>query len=63
MYYPQNFFFCGADFGSTIALNLQQKVKPLLHSSQQQMAMRSFLGIYSLLLVVQKFSSLNFPDF
>jgi len=23
---PQNFVFCGADFGSTIALNLQQKL-------------------------------------
>jgi len=30
---PQNFIICGADFGSTIALNLQQKLKPLLHSS------------------------------
>ena len=44
---PQNFIFCGADFGSTIALNLQQKLERLLHSSQQQMSVRSFLGIYS----------------
>jgi len=43
----KNFIFCGADFGSAIALNLQYKSKPLLHSSQQQMTMRSFLGIYS----------------
>jgi len=38
---PQNFIFCGAHFVSTIVLGLQQKLKPLLHSSQQQMAMRS----------------------
>jgi len=30
----QNFIFCGADFGSAIALELQQKLKPFLHSSQ-----------------------------
>jgi len=42
----QNFIFGSADFGSTIALDLQQKLKPFLHSSQQ-MAMRSFLAIYS----------------
>jgi len=35
----------GADFGSTIGLDLQQKLKPFLHSLEQ-MAMRSFLGIY-----------------
>jgi len=46
----QHFIFCGADFASTIALDLQQKLKPLLHSSQKQMAMRSFLGIYSFFL-------------
>jgi len=45
-----NFIFCGADFGSTIALNLQQKLKPLLHSAQEHIAMRSFLGIYSFFL-------------
>jgi len=39
-------FFCGADFGSTTALDLQQKLKPFLHSFLEQMAMRSFLGIY-----------------
>jgi len=48
----QNFVFCGADFGSTIALNLQQKLECLLYSSQQQMSMRSFLGIYSFFLAV-----------
>jgi len=36
---PQKSTFCGADFGSTIALDLQHKLKPFLHSSQQQMAM------------------------
>ena len=40
-------FVCGADFGSTIALNLQQRLKPFLHSSKKQMALGSFLGIYS----------------
>jgi len=44
---PQKYIFCGADFGSTIALDLQQKLKPFLHPSQKQIAMRSFLGIYS----------------
>ena len=39
--------FCCADFGSSIALDLQQKLKPFLHSSKEQMALRSFLGIYS----------------
>jgi len=29
----QKYIFCGADFGSTIALDLQQKSKPFLHSS------------------------------
>jgi len=31
----QNFIFCGAHFGSAIALDLQQKLKPFPHSSQQ----------------------------
>ena len=31
-------------------LNLQQKLERLLHSSQQQMSMRSFRGIYSFFL-------------
>jgi len=39
---PQNFTFCGADCGSTISLDLQQKLKPFLHSYQQQTKMRSF---------------------
>jgi len=43
---PQKSIFCGADFGSTTALDLQQKLKPFLHSSLEQMAIRSFLGIY-----------------
>jgi len=28
---PQKSIFCGADFGSTIALDLQQTLKPFLH--------------------------------
>jgi len=28
----QKSIFCGGDFGSTIALDLQQKLKPFLHS-------------------------------
>jgi len=43
---PRSFIFCGADFGSTIARDLQLKLKPYLHSSQQQMTMRSLFGIY-----------------
>jgi len=44
---PQKSTFFGADFSSAIASHLQQKSKPFLHSSQEQMAMQSFLGIYS----------------
>jgi len=58
----QKYIFCGADFGSTIALDLQQKLKLYLHSCQEQMAMQSFPGILSSR-VVDKFSSLNFRDF
>jgi len=43
----QKSIFCCADFGSTIAVDLQQKLKPFLHSSKKQMALQSFLGIYS----------------
>jgi len=43
---PQRFIVCGADFRSTTALDLQQKLKPFLHSSLEQTAMRPFLGIY-----------------
>jgi len=39
--------FCCADFGSAIALDLQQKLKPFLHFSKEQMALRSFLRIYN----------------
>jgi len=42
---PQKYIFYGADFGSTIVFDLQQKFKPFLHSSQEQMPMRSLLGI------------------
>jgi len=44
---PQKFIFCCADFGSTFVLDVQQKLKPFLHSSQVQTALRSFLGIHS----------------
>jgi len=44
---PQKSIFCCADFGSTIALDLQQKLKPFLHYSKKQMALQSYLGIYS----------------
>jgi len=45
----QKSIFYGADFGSTIALDLdlQQKLKLFLHSFLEQMAMRPLLGIYS----------------
>jgi len=48
--------------GFMIALDLQQKLKTLLHSSQQQMAMRSFLRIDNSF-VKFRISSLNFLDF
>jgi len=60
---PQNFIVCGADFGSTIALDLQQKLKPFLHPSQQQMANSIFSWNLKLFLVVEKFSSLSFRNF
>jgi len=41
------YIFCCADFGSTIALDLEKKLKPFLHSSKGQMALGYFLGIYS----------------
>jgi len=44
---PQKSIFCCADFGSTFALDVQQKLKPFLHSSKEQTALLSFLGIYS----------------
>jgi len=59
---PQNFIFCGADFGSTIAVNLQQKLERLLQSSQQQMPMRSFHGNYSFSCSTEVLF-LNFRDF
>jgi len=42
---PQNITFCVADCGSTISLDLQQKLKPFHHSYEQQMKNRSFLEI------------------
>jgi len=43
----QKSIFCCAEFGSTIALDFHQKLKPFLHSSKKQMALQCFLGIYS----------------
>jgi len=40
--------------GSMIALDLQQKLKPFLHSSQDQMTMRFFLGIYNSFMYFRK---------
>jgi len=44
---PQKYIFCGADIGSMIALDLQQKLKPFLHFSLEQVVVRSFHGIYN----------------
>jgi len=44
---PLKNLFCCADFGATFALDVQQKLKPFLHFSKEQMALQSFLGIYS----------------
>jgi len=46
---PQKSIFCCANFGSTNALNVQQKLKLFLHSPQEQTALRYFLGIVALL--------------
>jgi len=35
---PQKSIFCGADFGATIVLDLQHKLKPFLCSSLEQTA-------------------------
>jgi len=44
----QTSIFCCANFGSTFALDVQQKLKPFLHSTKEQMALLSFLGILAL---------------
>jgi len=44
---PQKYILFCADFASTIALDLQQKLKSFLHSSKKQTALQSFIGIYS----------------
>jgi len=38
----KNISFVCADYGSTIALDLQQTLKIFLHSSKEQMALRSW---------------------
>jgi len=47
----QNFIFCGADFGSTIALNLQQKLKafPTFFSTNKKWQCGLFLEFIALL--------------
>ena len=40
--HPQTSIICGADFGSTIASDLQQKLMPVLHFSQEQRTTRFF---------------------
>jgi len=44
---PLKHIFCCADIGSIFALGVQQKLKPFLHTTEEQMALLSFLGIYS----------------
>jgi len=41
---PSKIYLCCVDFGSTCALDVQHS---FLHSSNEQTALRSFLGIYS----------------
>ena len=60
---PQKFIFCGADFGSTIALDLQQKLKPFLHSSLEQMAICNLFLVSVALSGSSEISLLNFRDF
>jgi len=43
----QQSIFCGGDFAYTIALDLQQKLKPFHYFSHDQTAMRFFRAIYS----------------
>jgi len=45
--HPYTFLWCRLWFYDCLSLDLQQKLKPFLHSSQEQMALRSFLGIHS----------------
>jgi len=44
---PSKIYLLRCQLDSTIALDLQQKLKRFLNSSSEQMAMRSFIGIYS----------------
>ena len=41
----QKSIFCCADFGSTITLDLQQKLKPFLYSSKEQMLFLEFIAL------------------
>ena len=45
---PQRSIFCGAEFGSKTALDLQQKLKPFLHSSLKQWQCDFFLEFLAL---------------
>ena len=47
--HPQNSIFCcAADFGSTFGLDVQQKLKPFLHSSKEQRNCDLFLEFVTL---------------
>jgi len=58
---PQKSLFCGADFGSTFALDLQQKLKPFLHSSQEPMAIRSFAIVLQTCLAISWINEMKIP--
>jgi len=45
---PQKSIFCCADYGSTIAVDLQQTLKPFLHSSKKQRHCDLFLEFIAL---------------
>jgi len=45
---PQKSVFCGASNSTIACLDLQQKLKPFLHSSQEQMEMRIVLEFIAL---------------
>jgi len=59
---PQKCIFCGTNFVSTIALDLQHKLKTCLHSSHKQIAMRAFHGFYSSYVYLRNIF-VNFRDF
>jgi len=60
---PQKSIFCCVNFGSPFALDVQQKLQPLLHFYQEQTALRSFLGIYSSFVYNSEVLFVKFPWF